>query len=146
MRAREISEGIMQGIGYGTGYSAGTGVNAAGAVAKGAGRLVKGIGKVAKNVALATTSTVSGALDALSGKSVDGLGHKVYNQTRYGQEQAPGDKSAQRTVIYRNDLPRVGEVYNHPKFGAVKVLAIGKNAVKLDTTNMIGHEIVVPLK
>lgn len=142
MKASEINEGIMQNVAYAGGRGVGHTVNTVGAAAGATGRGLKRAGGIVKNVGKAAHTAIGGALDALSNKDTTGLGKKMYKQA-IGQKTDP---ETEKIKIDRSMLPRPGEMYDHPKFGPVKVLAIGKSAVKLDTTRQIGHEIVVPLK
>lgn len=43
-------------------------------------------------------------------------------------------------------MPKPGQMYNHPRFGPVKVLPLGpgEKGLKLDTSKSLGHSIIVP--
>jgi hypothetical protein len=43
----------------------------------------------------------------------------------------------------KSQQPKVGGVYNHPKLGALKILAISANGITLDSTKQLGFPITI---
>jgi hypothetical protein len=128
MRAQEFIkeekvDEILPALGAAAGMVGRAALSGGAALARGAaaagGAALRGLGNAAKTVgqqALSTAGRVAGQTD-------------------------PQQQQAAKTM-----LPKPGQMYNHPRFGPVKVLPLssGEKGIKLDTTKALGHAIIVP--
>lgn len=101
------------------------------ALARGAmsagGAAMRGIGSAARTVGKTALSTAGQA-----------IGQAIANK-------ATGQQQQQQQQAVKAALPKPGQMYNHPRFGPVKVLPLGpgEKGLKLDTTKSLGHSIII---
>ena len=82
---------------------------------------LRGLGSAARNVGQTALSTAGQA-----------IGQSVADKLTPQQKQL--------------SMPKPGQMYNHPRFGPVKVLPLGpgEKGLKLDTSKSLGHSIIIP--
>lgn len=144
MRAREfikpVSEQqvdeILPALGAAAGLVGRAALAGGSALARGAtaagGAAMRGLGAAARGVGKAAIRTAGGA--AMRGLS---------NVGRSMAQTATNKVTPQQQQVA---MPKPGQMYNHPRFGPVKVmpLAPGEKGLKLDTTKSLGHSIIIP--
>lgn len=131
MRAKEFAkpeqqvDEILPALGAVAGLAGRAAVAGGSALARGAAAAgsaaMRGLGSAARTVGRSALST--------AGKAI---GQAVANKLTPQQQQAV--------------MPKPGQMYNHPRFGPVKVLPLGpgEKGLKLDTSKALGHSIIVP--
>jgi hypothetical protein len=137
MRAQEFIkeekvDEILPALGAAAGMVGRAALSGGSALARGAaaagGAALRGLGNAAKTVGQQALSTAGRVAGQAIGQTVAG-------------KNDPQQQQAAKAM-----LPKPGQMYNHPRFGPVKVLPLssGEKGIKLDTTKALGHAIIVP--